>query len=106
MQSYFYDLNSHVLLNFIISPPASSEFFSRSPSCRDLEKRERDTSLPPGRFALSISGIRGCSGLRVAAALPFALPSSKSISMKYKNDVFLSYQGCRAVSRGETRNFF
>ena len=104
MQSYFYDLNSHVLLNFIISPPTSSEFFSRSPSCTD-KKREREP-LPPGRFALSISEIRGCSGLRVAAVLPFALPSSKSISMKHKNDVFLSYQGCRAVSRRETRSFF
>ena len=73
---------------------------------KSLYPTQRETSPPPGRFALSISGIRGCSGLRVAAALPFALPSSKSISMKHKNDVFLSYQGCRAVSRGETRSFF
>ena len=46
------------------------------------KQKERETSLLPGRFALSISGIRRCSGLRVAAALPIALPSSKLFSIE------------------------
>ena len=72
---------------------------------KSLYPTQRETSPPPGRFALSISGIRGCSGLRVAAALPFALPSSKSISMKYKNDVFLSYQIVRLCQEGKQEVF-
>ncbi len=52
-----------------------------------------------GRFALS-TGIRGCSGLRVTAAILFALPSSKSF-MKYKNHAFLYSSRLPGRQRGK-----